>query len=98
MNICIVSTFSCTFEDFEAMVKESEEAVSEFISEYELADEDVPLSDMRRLRTYTESIISSRPKYRCQNCGFSGRLLFWQCPSCRLWESLRLVREFDEPL
>ena len=36
MNICIVSTFSCTFEDFEAMVKESEEAVSEFISEYEL--------------------------------------------------------------
>lgn len=71
---------------------------SRFISEYELADEDVPLSDMRRLRTYTESIISSRPKYRCQNCGFSGRLLFWQCPSCRLWESLRLVREFDEPL
>ena len=36
MNICIVSTFSCAFEDFEAMVKESEEAVSEFISEYEL--------------------------------------------------------------
>ena len=36
MNICIVSTFSCSFEDFEAMVKESEEAVSEFISEYEL--------------------------------------------------------------
>ena len=36
MNICIVSTFSCTFEDFEAMVKETEEAVSEFISEYEL--------------------------------------------------------------
>ena len=28
--------FNCTFEDFEAMVKESEEAVSEFISEYEL--------------------------------------------------------------
>jgi lipopolysaccharide biosynthesis regulator YciM len=71
---------------------------SRYIAECELADEDVPLSDMRRLRTYTESIVSSRPKYRCQNCGFSGRLLFWQCPSCRLWESLRLVREFDEPL
>ncbi len=71
---------------------------SRFIEEYEVAKEDIPLSDMRGVRAYTESLISSRPKYRCQNCGFAGRLLFWQCPSCRLWESLRLVREFDEPL
>ncbi len=72
--------------------------LSRLIKEYELAKGDIPLSEMRSVRAYTESLISSRPRYRCQNCGFSGRLLFWQCPSCRLWESLRLVREFDEPL
>ena len=36
MNICIVSTYSCTFDDFSALVKESEEAFSEFITEYEV--------------------------------------------------------------
>ena len=36
MNICIVSTYSCTFEDFSAIVEEYEEAFKEFITEYEL--------------------------------------------------------------
>ena len=36
MNICIVSTFSCTFDDFSALVKESEEDFREFITEYEV--------------------------------------------------------------
>ena len=36
MNLCIVSTYSCTFEDFSALVKESEETFREFITEYEV--------------------------------------------------------------
>ena len=36
MNICIVSTYSCTFDDFSALVKESEEEFREFITEYEV--------------------------------------------------------------
>ena len=36
MNICIVSTYSCTFEDFSAIVDEYEESFKEFITEYEL--------------------------------------------------------------
>ena len=36
MNICIVSTYSCTFDDFSALVKESEETFREFITEYEV--------------------------------------------------------------
>ena len=37
MNLCIVSSYSCTYEDFLALVKESEEEFSEFITEYEVA-------------------------------------------------------------
>ena len=33
MNICIVSTYDCTFEEFEAVVNESQDEVSAFISE-----------------------------------------------------------------
>ena len=36
MNICIVSTYDCTFEEFEAVVTESQDEVSAFISEWEL--------------------------------------------------------------
>ena len=36
MNICIVSTYSCTFEDFSDLVKESEKDFRGFITEYEV--------------------------------------------------------------
>ncbi|MDX1443753.1 MAG: lipopolysaccharide assembly protein LapB [Gammaproteobacteria bacterium] len=26
--------------------------------------------------------------YSCSNCGYSGRRLYWQCPSCRRWDTL----------
>lgn len=31
------------------------------------------------------------PRYRCGKCGFAGRELHWQCPSCHAWNSLRPV-------
>ena len=36
MNLCIVSEYNCTFNEFEAVVKESEEETRPFISDYEL--------------------------------------------------------------
>ena len=36
MNLCMVFEYNCTFDEFEAMVKESEEETSAFISDYEL--------------------------------------------------------------
>ena len=36
MNLCIVSEYNCTFDEFEAVVKESEEETSAFIGDYEL--------------------------------------------------------------
>ncbi|MGC4009910.1 MAG: hypothetical protein QM805_13535 [Pseudomonas sp.] len=31
------------------------------------------------------------PRYRCGKCGFAGRELHWQCPSCHAWNALRPV-------
>ena len=36
MNLCIVSEYNCTFDEFEVVVKESEEETSAFITDYEL--------------------------------------------------------------
>jgi lipopolysaccharide biosynthesis regulator YciM len=28
-------------------------------------------------------------RFRCEQCGFSSRKLFWQCPGCRTWSSVK---------
>ena len=37
MNLCVVSTFSCTSEEFKSMVKEFEGEFPGIVSEYEIA-------------------------------------------------------------
>ncbi|HEX7031272.1 MAG TPA: lipopolysaccharide assembly protein LapB [Gammaproteobacteria bacterium] len=32
-------------------------------------------------------------RYRCAECGYHGKTLYWQCPSCRQWDRFR--PEFD---
>jgi lipopolysaccharide biosynthesis regulator YciM len=36
-----------------------------------------------------------RAAYRCILCGFSARLLHWQCPSCKHWNSVKPVHGAD---
>ncbi len=38
-------------------------------------------------------VLSRTDHYRCQNCGFSGRQMHWQCPSCRTWGSVLPTRD-----
>ena len=33
--------------------------------------------------------------YRCQHCGFSGRVLFWQCPSCKRWSTMKPIHGIE---
>ena len=37
MNLCVVSTFDCTVEDFRTMVEEFEEEISKSIAEWDIA-------------------------------------------------------------
>lgn len=39
------------------------------------------------LRGLTGQLEISKPIYRCEHCGFAGRTLHWQCPSCRQWDT-----------
>lgn len=39
--------------------------------------------------------IALRPKYRCNSCGFSGRKLYWLCPSCKKWGVVQPIRGLD---
>jgi len=39
--------------------------------------------------------IAQRPKYRCHSCGFSGRQLYWLCPSCKKWSVIKPIKGLD---
>lgn len=38
------------------------------------------------------ALMEREPIHRCQNCGYSGRAHHWMCPSCRSWNSTRVIR------
>jgi len=38
-----------------------------------------------------DRLMQGQPRFRCDQCGFSGQTWHWQCPSCRQWETTRPV-------
>lgn len=43
------------------------------------------------LKAVTARLMARQPGYRCNHCGFSGHTHHWQCPSCRRWDTTRIV-------
>ncbi len=41
-----------------------------------------------QLKSIIDAQVVSAPRYVCTRCGFKSSVMFWQCPSCRRWESL----------
>jgi lipopolysaccharide biosynthesis regulator YciM len=33
------------------------------------------------------ALLAHAEKYRCNECGFSGRSFYWHCPACHSWDS-----------
>jgi lipopolysaccharide biosynthesis regulator YciM len=33
------------------------------------------------------ALLAQAEKYRCNECGFSGRSFYWHCPACHSWDS-----------
>ena len=40
---------------------------------------------LKMLYAITSKFLENKPIYRCNHCGFSGKLLHWHCPSCKQW-------------
>ncbi len=52
----------------------------------------LPLSAANLLKGFAEVLrgpLEKSPTYRCDQCGYTGRKLNWQCPSCQHWNSTR---------
>ena len=50
---------------------------------------------LNMLSTLVAEQMKLKPSHKCSQCGFSTRSLFWQCPSCKQWGSIRPMRGLD---
>ncbi|PIE23961.1 MAG: lipopolysaccharide assembly protein LapB [Neptuniibacter caesariensis] len=50
---------------------------------------------LKVLRGLTGQLELSKPVYRCNSCGFSGRNLLWQCPSCKSWGTTKPIQGLE---
>lgn len=47
------------------------------------------------LRGLTRQLELSKPAYLCNHCGFSGKSLLWQCPSCKKWGTTKPIQGLE---
>ncbi len=47
------------------------------------------------LKDITRQLLKNRPVYKCSECGFTGKTLHWQCPSCKLWNSIKPIQGLE---
>lgn len=38
-----------------------------------------------------QKLIDDKPIYRCVHCGYAGKTLFWLCPSCHSWSTVKPI-------
>lgn len=64
--------------------------------EYSLASaEGEARQNLRLLKETTTRLIEDKFNYKCGNCGFTGRSLHWQCPSCKSWNTVKPIHGIE---
>ncbi|WOT06821.1 lipopolysaccharide assembly protein LapB [Shewanella youngdeokensis] len=59
------------------------------------AEEGQAKKSLSMLEQLVEQQIKFRPGYRCSECGFPSHRLYWHCPSCKNWGSIKRVKGLD---
>ncbi|GAB6042808.1 lipopolysaccharide assembly protein LapB [Endothiovibrio diazotrophicus] len=45
------------------------------------------------LKELTRRLLEDRPLSQCGHCGFTGKKMHWQCPSCKKWHTVKPIDE-----
>jgi lipopolysaccharide assembly protein B len=43
------------------------------------------------LKNLTDQLLENKPVYKCNDCGFRGKVLHWQCPGCKHWNTVKPI-------
>lgn len=47
------------------------------------------------LQNFMKKLLVDKPVYRCSQCGFAGKMLYWLCPSCHNWNTVRPIQGLE---
>ena len=67
------------------------------LMDYHLADaeEGRAKDSLNTLRSLVGEQLKIKPHHRCRKCGFSTHSLYWHCPSCKGWGTIKPIRGLD---
>lgn len=61
----------------------------------EAAEDGKAKESLTMLRELVGEQLKLKPIYRCRKCGFSTKRIYWHCPSCKRWGSVKPIRGLD---
>jgi len=50
---------------------------------------------LKMLQDVVSKLLKDKPIYHCDHCGFDSKTLFWQCPSCKYWGSVKPIQGIE---
>lgn len=51
--------------------------------------------DMSVLHGLINKLLETKPIYSCSHCGYAGKTLVWQCPSCKQWNTTKPIHGIE---
>jgi lipopolysaccharide assembly protein B len=59
------------------------------------ASQTLTLQQLQLFKSMTSRLLKDKAVYQCRECGFTGKSLHWQCPSCKQWNTLKPIQGID---
>ena len=59
------------------------------------AEEGRAKDSLTTLQSMVGEQLKTKPHYRCRKCGFSTHSMYWHCPSCKGWGTIKPIRGLD---
>ncbi|CAM3594206.1 lipopolysaccharide assembly protein LapB [Vibrio aquimaris] len=59
------------------------------------AEEGRAKASLQTLQKLVGEQLKIKPHYRCRKCGFSTHSMYWHCPSCKGWGTIKPIRGLD---
>lgn len=67
--------------------------VSQLIQLYLNGSHNSPAEQLTLLQKIIQQLSGNKSTYRCEQCGFSAPIIFWNCPSCHHWTTTRPLQK-----
>ncbi|MFT6403567.1 MAG: lipopolysaccharide biosynthesis regulator YciM, partial [Pseudohongiellaceae bacterium] len=67
----------------------------------ELLTLQIPPSDekmsgnLKLVKQIVDRLLLKSSAYQCDHCGYESKSLYWLCPSCKKWDRVKPIIEFE---